>query len=277
MRHVALNDFDVRQRSKGRRSGCFAHQGSHRDSPGGEQAHQHAAVQSCSAGHQDHASILKRNLGLRDNHFRFQSLQLGYMKQPVVELRRSGPPAGPEAPHRAGVRAVSARLYRATYQRVFATLMLTLRNPAAAEDATQEASLRAFRGWDRWKQDAPAEAWIYRIALNVAFTHRRRARLHDAGDVLRRLGRPKEPDPPQLGEPIPPPGCRPLPPKQAAALVLRHLHGFTNREIATALNVPERTVASRLAAAKARLRGRLEARSKIDLGTPVASTVSLEE
>ncbi len=48
--------------------------------------------------------------------------------------------------------------------------MMILRNPPAAEDAKQKAYLRAFGSWKRWKQDAPAEAWIYRIALNVAFT-----------------------------------------------------------------------------------------------------------
>ena len=47
---------------------------------------------------------------------------------------------------------------------------------------------------------------------------------------------------------------RKIPTKQAAALVLRHYHGYTNREIAAALGIPERTVASRLAAAKARLK-----------------------
>ena len=45
-----------------------------------------------------------------------------------------------------------------------------------------------------------------------------------------------------------------LPPKQAAAIVLRHYHGYTNRAIAQALGIPERTVASRLAVAKERLR-----------------------
>jgi RNA polymerase sigma factor (sigma-70 family) len=137
--------------------------------------------------------------------------------------------------------------------------------------------VRAFRAWDRWKEDAPAEAWIYRIALNVAFTHRRRERLHEVGEVLRRLGRPKEPDPTEMGAPDLRRELLGLPPRQAAALVLRHLHGFTNREIATALNVPERTVASRLAAAKARLRSRLEAKSKIEMGTSAASIVPLEE
>jgi RNA polymerase sigma-70 factor (ECF subfamily) len=44
-----------------------------------------------------------------------------------------------------------------------------------------------------------------------------------------------------------------LPTKQAAALVLRHYHGYSNREIAAALGVPEQTVASRLAAARKHL------------------------
>ncbi len=199
------------------------------------------------------------------------------MDQTLNDVRLRAAAIAAEAPYHAGVKEDFDRLYRATYQRIFATLMMVLRNPAAAEDATQESYVRAFRAWDRWKEDAPAEAWIYRIALNVAFTHRRRERLHEVGEVLRRLGRPKEPDPTEMGAPDLRRELLGLPPRQAAALVLRHLHGFTNREIATALNVPERTVASRLAAAKARLRSRLEAKSKIEMGTSAASIVPLEE
>ena len=183
----------------------------------------------------------------------------------------------PEKQYRPGSKADFDRLYRATYQRIFATLMLILRNPAAAEDATQEAYLRAFRGWDRWKQDAPAEAWIYRIALNVAFTQRRRERLHEVAEVLRRLGRPRAADPTELSQPDLVRELRALPPKQAAALILRHLHGFTNREIASALGVPERTVASRLAAAKSRLRSRLGDQSDGEMSISAMSIVPLEE
>lgn len=181
------------------------------------------------------------------------------------------------ASYHPGVKEDFDRLYRATYQRVFATLIVILKNPAAAEDAAQEAYLRAFGSWKRWKQDAPAEAWIYRIALNVAFTHRRRERLHEVGEVIRRLGRPKEPDPTQAAQPDLIRELRALPSKQAAALVLRHMHGFTNREIAASLGVPERTVASRLAAAKTRLRARLGNRISVELGTSIPSTVPLEE
>ncbi len=115
------------------------------------------------------------------------------------------------------------------------------------------------------------------IALNVAFTHRRRERLHEIGQVLRRLGRPKEPDPSELEQTDLIRELRALPPKQAAAIILRHLHGFTNREIGAALNVPERTVASRLGAAKKRLRSRLGDPAKIEMGMSAPSAVPLEE
>jgi RNA polymerase sigma-70 factor, ECF subfamily len=192
-------------------------------------------------------------------------------KDPVAEVIALG------TTYRPGEKEDFDRLYRATYQRIFATLMTILRNPAAAEDATQEAYLRAFRAWKRWKQDAPAEAWIYRIALNVAFSHRRRERLHEVGEVIRRLGRAREPDPSETAQPDLLRELRALPPKQAAALVLRHLHGFSNREIAAALGIPEKTVASRLAAAKVRLRGRLGDQISVELGTSTPSAVSLDK
>jgi RNA polymerase sigma factor (sigma-70 family) len=46
---------------------------------------------------------------------------------------------------------------------------------------------------------------------------------------------------------------RQLPAQQAAAIVLRHHHGYSSREIATSLGIPESTVASRLAHARQRL------------------------
>jgi RNA polymerase sigma-70 factor, ECF subfamily len=193
------------------------------------------------------------------------------------EVRLASSQSSAVAEYRPGVKEDFDRLYRATYQRVFASLVLILRSPTAAEDAAQEGYLRAFKAWKSWKQEAPAEAWLYRIALNVAFTNRRRERLHDIGEVIRRLGRPKETDPTAVMQADLVRELRALPPKQAAALVLRHLHGFTNREIAAAIGIPERTVASRLAAAKAQLRVRLGDRFEAGMGTSGVSTVSLDK
>jgi RNA polymerase sigma-70 factor (ECF subfamily) len=151
------------------------------------------------------------------------------------------------------------RLYRNSYQRILYTLLAVLRDHAAAEDCAQEAFVRAFRAWSEWKPDAPAEAWLHRIALNVASSHRRWHRLREVGEVVRRLGEPEVGAAPAdlaLRSDLLA-ALRRLPADQAATIVLRHHHGYTNRDIATALGVPESTIASRLAAAKKRLREEL--------------------
>ena len=161
-------------------------------------------------------------------------------------------------PYRPGSREDFDRLYATTYQRVFGTVLTLLRDRAAAEDCAQETYLRAFNAWASWKPNAPAEAWLHRIAINLAISWRRRERLREVGELLRRLGAPEQSESPDLAmrsdllrE------LRALPPKQAAALVLRHYHGYTNRDIAHALDIPERTVASRLIRARSQLQRRL--------------------
>ena len=162
--------------------------------------------------------------------------------------------------YRPGSEADFERLYRNSYRRILGTLITMLRDRAAAEDCAQDAFERAFKAWKSWRPDAPAEAWLHRIAINVAINGQRRERLQEAGAMLRRVGRPTPPaDPAALAERSDlVAALRKLPPKQAAAIVLRHFHGYTNREIAISLGVPERTVASRLAAARSRLQQLLE-------------------
>src|SRR5437899_11740725 len=136
------------------------------------------------------------------------------------------------------------RLYRTAYPRVYRTLSVILRDPDEAEDCAQDAFVQAFQAWKRWRPDAPAEAWVHRIAVNRAISYRRSAKLRQVGEVLRRLGRPAPlADPAEVatqGDLLS--ALRSLPPKLAAAIVLRHYHGYNNREIAAALGVSERTV-----------------------------------
>ena len=134
-------------------------------------------------------------------------------------------------------------------------MITVLGDKAAAEDCAQDTFERAYRSWSSWRPDAPVEAWLHRIAINVAVSDRRRARIRQAGELVRRLGRPSPtPDPTALAERSDLiRALRKLPTKQAAALVLRHFHGYTNREIAASLGVPDQTVASRLTAARKQL------------------------
>ena len=165
----------------------------------------------------------------------------------------------PSTQYEPGNEADFERLYQTSYGRILGTLTAMLGDRAAAEDCCQDAFERAYKKWATWQPIAPAEAWVHRIAINAAVSYRRKMKLREVGEVIRRMGRPEGPPDPQdeierrdlaiaLGK---------LPPKQAAAIVLRHYHGYTNRAIAQALGIPERTVASRLAIAKQRLRGML--------------------
>ncbi len=143
---------------------------------------------------------------------------------------------------------------------MYRTLTALLSDPAAAEDCAQDAFVQAFRAWSRWRPDAPAEAWVHRIAVNRAISYRRSAKLRSVGEILRRVGRPAPSlDPAELATRSDLlSALRTLPPKLAAAIVLRHYHGYNNREIAAALGVSERTVGTRLRQAAQRLRRTLE-------------------
>ena len=157
--------------------------------------------------------------------------------------------------YEAGSEADFERLYRNTYHRILGTLVTMVRDRATAEDCAQETFERAYRSWNSWRPDAPVEAWLHRIAINVAISDRRHQGIRQAGEIIRRLGRPEPgPDPASVAEHSDMlAAMKKLPPKQAAALVLRHYHGYSNREIAAALGVPEQTVASRLGAARKHL------------------------
>jgi RNA polymerase sigma-70 factor (ECF subfamily) len=168
--------------------------------------------------------------------------------------------AGPEPrAYEPGSREDFDRLYRDSYANLYRTMLAVLGDRAAAEDCTQEAFVLAFRAWGRWRPDAPAEAWLHRIAINAAVSYQRKASLRSIGAILLRLGRPTAgPDPAQLAlDRDLATALRHLNPKLRAALVLRHYHGYNNREIAAAIGVSERTVNKRLRVAAERMRALL--------------------
>ena len=147
------------------------------------------------------------------------------------------------------------RLYRDSYWKVVATLTGVLGgDQGVAEDCAQEAFERAFRAWGRWRPDAPAEAWVHRIAINSALSEKRRQKRREVGEMVRRLGRPDPGVDPGAGPSDLARALGRLQTEEAAIVILRHHHGYSNREIASALKVPESTISSRLVSAKARLR-----------------------
>ena len=73
------------------------------------------------------------------------------------------------------VEAHSRPLFRAAYR--------VLGDAGAAEDAVQEAFLRAWRALSRFDEKAELSTWLYRITINAAVDVRRERKRHGAMDA----------------------------------------------------------------------------------------------
>jgi RNA polymerase sigma-70 factor (ECF subfamily) len=128
---------------------------------------------------------------------------------------------------------------------------MVLGNEHDAEDVAQDAYLRAFRAWERF-DGTDVRAWLYTIALRLAFNQVRRRRRW-----LGILGQ-AEPAPwtdrsdPDLWNAL-----GRLDDRTRAAILLNVLDGYTHREIAAMLGTPEGTVASWISRGRAALRTEL--------------------
>jgi RNA polymerase sigma-70 factor (ECF subfamily) len=130
-------------------------------------------------------------------------------------------------------------------------------DPQLAEEAAQEAFLRAWQRLATYKPGSSFHSWICRIAINLAIDRLRRERQSTSLDDL----------------PLASPAAGPeaaverqerarqvqgavlaLPPECRAALILREYEGLSYQEIADALGIPIGTVMSRLSYARSQLR-----------------------
>ncbi len=165
-------------------------------------------------------------------------------RDPIPSDIRIGPVATDRISFEAAVEPLFAPLLR--------RLVLIVGNEHDAEDVAQEAYLRAFRAWDRF-DGTDVRAWLYTIALRIAFDQLRRRRRW----LGLRVGRSS---PASYVDKVDPDlwlAIARLEPRIRAALLYNVLDGYTQREIAGMLQVPEGTVASWLSRARESLRGDL--------------------
>jgi RNA polymerase sigma-70 factor (ECF subfamily) len=136
-----------------------------------------------------------------------------------------------------------------------------LRSPHDAEDALQEALLRAWRSLPQFEGRGPMRAWLYRIATNASLDQlRRRPEPATHADPFDRVEPQDHFERREAGRRLFA-AAGALPPKQRAAFVLRDVFGLSARETAEMLDTSLASVNSNLQRARAALRLRLESPS----------------
>ena len=174
-----------------------------------------------------------------------------------MERARRGDPAAYEA------------LVRAHQDIAFRTACLLAGSSADAEEAAQEAFVKAWRALPRFRAGAPFRPWLLAIVANEA-RNRRRAAGRRAGLALRAAARERT-----SGDAAPSPeaallagGEREallaalvgLDERDQAVIACRYLLDLSERETADVLGCRPGTVKSRLSRALERMRVRLEPR-----------------
>ena len=144
----------------------------------------------------------------------------------------------------------------------FRTAYLVARNAADAEDAAQEAFVKAYRALGRFRRGAPFRPWLLQIVANEARNRRRSAGRRDAL-VLRAAASESS------GEAAPSPeaallaaerreellkAVETLPQDQRDTIACRYFLELSEEETAQVLGVRRGTVKSRTARALERLR-----------------------
>ncbi len=138
---------------------------------------------------------------------------------------------------------------------------------ADADDAAQEAFVKAFYALDRFRPGAPFRPWLLRIVANEAINRRKAAGRRPT------VGLSVAADRPSADTALSPEGAavaaerrelvlaalRRLPDEDRLVIAYRYFFDLSEAEMADALGVARGTVKSRLSRAMARLRGLLPA------------------
>ena len=146
-----------------------------------------------------------------------------------------------------------ATFYATSYPRLVGQVFAVTGDLADAEDAVQEAFVRASARWGKVCRYDHPEAWVRR-----ALTMRRRARRRLA--ALNRLGTPAPAPPLTVDAVALAEALRQLPARQRQAVVLHHGLGLPVDEVAGQLGVPAGTVKSWLWRGRQALAGLLDER-----------------
>src|SRR6516225_3781956 len=149
------------------------------------------------------------------------------------------------------------RLYREHVGRVYGLCVRMTRDPAVAEDCTQETFINAWKALGRFETRSSLATWLHRIAVNVTLARRRKPTVvvepGDDEEVIESdwtLETPLEVNEIETAIDRLPEGARDV-------LVLHAIYGYSHTEAAQMLGVAEGTCKAQLHRARNLLRERL--------------------
>jgi RNA polymerase sigma-70 factor, ECF subfamily len=160
---------------------------------------------------------------------------------------------------RAGDVRAFERLYREHVGRVYGLCLRMTRDPAVAEDCTQETFINAWKALGRFETRSSLATWLHRIAVNAALAKRRKVThvvdlpMEDDEDVVASdwtLETPLEVNEIETAIERLPDGARDV-------LVLHAIYGYSHIEAAEMLGVAEGTCKAQLHRARSLLKERL--------------------
>ena len=144
------------------------------------------------------------------------------------------------------------QLYRDQYRNFRDIMAGVVGSHDLAREVVQEAFARALRQQRRFRGEGSLEAWVWKIALNVAFKMRRELRREWSLDEKEAAAREPAPDE-EVRDAL-----RALPPRRRLVVFLRYFADLSYAEIAGIAGISEGTVAATLAQAKEELLGLLD-------------------
>jgi RNA polymerase sigma-70 factor (ECF subfamily) len=161
---------------------------------------------------------------------------------------------------KAGDRQALGSLVRRYERPVYNAAYRMLGTADEAADVTQTTFLKAFENLDRYNPQYKFFSWIYRIAVNESINQlNRRKRNEELGDnrVAPGLGPDASVDAGHLSREIQEVLLE-LSDDHRSVIVLRHFTECSYREIGEVLQIPEKTVKSRLFSARKAMKTQLE-------------------
>ncbi len=155
-----------------------------------------------------------------------------------------------------------AELVRRSERRVRALLGRLLEDSRDVEEAAQDTFVQAWRNLQRFRGQAAPSTWFYRIAVNEALQRTRRKRVETRPLEDRDL-RHSSPGAETIAEEdelraFLSERLRALPLELRVPVVLRDIEGWSNQEIADALDLSLAATKSRIHRARMRLREQLD-------------------